>query len=156
MRGFLLALVVAWPLMWPSDGHAQTLADLSWMRGCWRFERNGEVVTETWIAPSAPVMLGFGLTKRGEDVRFWEQTRIVSDADGVAFIAMPSGRAAVRFAMIGSGARRVVFANPAHDFPQRVEYARRGDALTATVSGAGGEPETYPYQRIRCPAELRP
>jgi len=27
-----------------------------------------------------------------------------------------------------------VFENPDHDFPQRIEYARAGDTLTATIS----------------------
>jgi hypothetical protein len=69
---------------------------------------------------------------------------------------MPRGGAAVRFPMLESGPNRVVFANPSHDFPQRLAYARRGDALTVTVSGAGAGDEIYPYRRFRCPAELRP
>lgn len=152
MRGLIFALLLAWP----NAASAQPLSDLAWLKGCWRFERDGDVVTESWIAPEAPVMLGFATTRRAGELRFWEQTRIVSDADGIAFVAMPNGGSAVRFALADRSERRVAFANPTHDFPQRVEYARDGDALTAVASGAGGEPEVFPYRRIRCPSELRP
>ncbi|MBL8549192.1 MAG: hypothetical protein JNJ73_04360 [Hyphomonadaceae bacterium] len=153
MRIFAFLLMLLWPL----PASAQGLSDLAWMKGCWRFERAGETVTESWTAPSsAPVMLGYGTSERGGQLVWWEQTRIVSDGEGVAFVAMPMGRAATRFAMIESGHQRVVFANPAHDFPQRIAYARDGNRLNATTSGENAADETYPFRRIRCPSELRP
>jgi hypothetical protein len=34
-----------------------------------------------------------------------------------------------------------VFENLEHDFPQRIEYQRDGDRLTATISGPGEDGE---------------
>jgi hypothetical protein len=47
----------------------------------------------------------------------------------------------------------VVFENPAHDYPQRVAYTRKGDSLLAwidgTVSGKSRRVD-FPYRRVAC------
>ena len=47
-----------------------------------------------------------------------------------------------------------MFANAAHDFPQRIGYRRRGDRLDAwiegTVDGRARRVE-FPYVRVACP-----
>ncbi len=58
--------------------------------------------------------------------------------------------------MVEHGLQSVVFANPAHDFPQRVSYSRDGNRLTAIVSGGDGQGITFAYRRIGCSGALRP
>ena len=41
-------------------------------------------------------------------------------ADGIAYVAQPGGQPPTRFALAEQADRRVVFADPAHDFPQRL------------------------------------
>ena len=49
----------------------------------------------------------------------------------------------------------VIFENPAHDFPQRIIYRRRGaDSLLARVEGMRGgrlRGLDFPYRRVPCP-----
>jgi hypothetical protein len=152
---FLAAFFVA-----ASPAHAQTMSDLHWLKGCWRTSNAGPVITEVWLAPPMPAMLGYSYTIGEGEVQGWEQTRIQMIDGWPHFIAMPDGGAPVRFRQRETGAptpNRVWFDNPAHDFPQTVEYHRVGDRLTAVVSGAGGgDPTTFNYRRIRCSANLRP
>ena len=41
--------------------------------------------------------------------------------------------------LVETGDSHAVFENDAHDFPQRIRYARDGDTLTATISDMSGE-----------------
>lgn len=47
---------------------------------------------------------------------------------------MPNGDAPVEFALVRQDARSIEFANPAHDYPQRIRYWREGEALHAEIS----------------------
>jgi hypothetical protein len=137
--------------------HAESLADLSWLKGCWRTQGPGPEITEVWIAPPLPALLGFSYTVGEGETQGWEQTRIDVNGDGrPIFVAMPSGNPPVTFDIIEDDTPNIVaFENPAHDYPKRVEYAREGDVLRARISG-GGDPIGFVYHRIACPAELLP
>lgn len=138
--------------------HAQMLGELHWLKGCWRAEGGRSLITEVWTAPPMPAMLGYSYTTREGHVRAWEQTRIEL-IDGVPhFVAMPNGAPPVAFRMRAtSEPNHVWFDNPAHDFPQTVEYRREGDRLHAAVSAADGADRiAFAYRRIRCSAALRP
>ncbi len=149
---------------------AQDISDLRWLSGCWRTEapsdpESGATYTEVWIAPPAPMLLGFGFTVGEGEVQGWEQTRI--EVNGrLEFVAMPLGGFPVRFQIVEAAERPenarhadnyVVFENPAHDFPQRISYMRDGNRLTAEISSIDrSDAYTFEYRRIRCPANLRP
>jgi hypothetical protein len=150
---------------------AQTLEDLHWMRGCWRTEapraaESGAVVTEVWLAPPMPAMLGYSYTMGEGEVQGWEQMRIEMIDGWPHFVAMPNGGAAVRFRLREMAihvdepaAEAVIFENPEHDYPQIVQYVLdlSNGALTATISRSDGtDAVTFEYRRIRCPANLKP
>jgi len=47
---------------------------------------------------------------------------------------MPNGGAPVEFAMVKQDDSSIEFANPTHDFPQRIRYWREGDTLHAEIA----------------------
>ncbi len=149
----LLALLIA------PAADAQTLRDLAWLKGCWRTTGDGPVITEVWLAPPMPAMLGYSYAIGESETQGWEQTRIEMIDGWPHFIAMPNGGPPVRFRMRETDTptpNRVWFDNPEHDYPQTVEYRRERNALHAAVSGANGaDRTTFAYRRIRCPAALR-
>ena len=157
---FVLALLLA------PAARAETLADLAWLKGCWRTQGDGPEITEVWLAPQMPAMMGYSYTVGEGGAQTWEQMRIEMIDGAPAFIAMPNGGPPVRFDLvgyhIGVNIRRrpfggVSFDNLQHDYPQRVEYVRSGNSLTATISGAdGANPITFRYRRISCDRSLRP
>lgn len=131
-RRILLGLA----LLLPAPLTAQQQNGLpAWMTGAW-IEAKGEIWTEEyWTPPRGGLMIGAGRNGKGEELLGWEATRIAIDKTGkLAFIAMPEGGAATTFAMEKSDASSISFANPAHDYPQRVRYWREGEALLAEIS----------------------
>lgn len=109
-----------------------SVAALAWMAGCWV----GEGGEECWLAPRGGTMVGINRGPEREDRQpAFEFLRIVERDDGLAFLASPEGRyPPVAFAAIEVGASRIVFANPEHDFPQRITYwLEDGETLRARV-----------------------
>lgn len=114
------------------------LEDLAWLAGHWGGTVDGVVMEEVWLAPAGGVMPGTHRDLRGARSSF-EFMRIAETSAGIVFYAQPGGNAATAFRLVESGERRAVFANPQHDFPQRIVYWRAGEELCARVEGAPGE-----------------
>jgi len=125
-----------------------------WMAGCWRLESGARVVEEMWMSPAGGVMLGVGRTVSNGRAVDHEFMQIRGDAGRVVFVANPSGQPEASFQMIKSGAREVVFQNPAHDFPQRVMYRLQDGTLTGRIEGTqNGKPRSadFPMRKVACP-----
>lgn len=139
--GLALLLVAASP--------AAKIDDLAWLAGQWVSEAEGRWTEESWAAPRGGVMLGHSRSGRGDALREFEFLRIAAGPDGVpAYIAQPGGRAPVAFALVRRDATSATFENAAHDYPQRIAYARTGDTLTATISRIdGSKPMRWMYRR---------
>ncbi|WP_324187688.1 DUF6265 family protein [Sphingopyxis solisilvae] len=139
--GLSLLLVAAAP--------AAKVEDFGWLAGQWTSEADDRWTEESWTGPRGGVMLGHSRSGRGDALREFEFLRIAAGADGApAYIAQPGGRAAVAFALVQHDAASATFENPAHDYPQRIHYARDGDTLTATISLIdGSKPMRWMYRR---------
>jgi hypothetical protein len=85
-----------------------------------------------------------------------EQLRLWASGDTLVYEAHPSSQARAEFRVLPATATELVFANPEHDFPQRIIYRRVGnDSLIARIEGdrAGRmQPITYPFKRRDCGA----
>jgi hypothetical protein len=113
----------------PPAGHA-------WLSGYWISCADGQQTTETWSASRDGVMIGVNFAS-GSGKPTWEFLRIGPSAGGLSLIATPSGQPPAEFplSVAKSTDTKLVFENLAHDFPQRVIYAREGEALTARIEG---------------------
>jgi hypothetical protein len=131
LLGVVLALAVG-PAV--ADRPATPLA---WMAGHWCSEEDGRRIDEVWLPEAGGMLLGMARTMRGTQVQSFEFMRIVSDGRSVSFHAQPNGAPPTEFTMVASGEGRIRFANPAHDFPNQVEYRREGDRLGAWIAGPG-------------------
>lgn len=131
--GTLLAALVALSLVGPARAAEPPpgVAGLAWMAGCWQ----GEAGEECWLAPRGGMMLGVNRgPARGERPPAFELLRIVERDGRAVFLAQPGGRCPeTAFPAVEMGDARVVFANPEHDFPQRITYWRDGETLHARV-----------------------
>jgi hypothetical protein len=106
----------------------------AWLSGHWlQCSAQGEVA-ETWTDTRGGVMLGMSKTVRAGKAG-WEHSRIGLADGGIVFHADPSGQTPVVFRAVEAGAARIVFENATHDFPQRITYERKGDALHARIEG---------------------
>jgi hypothetical protein len=110
-----------------------------WLAGCWSEQKGPNWTEECWTAPRADTMLGSGRNGRDDQLRSWETMQIEQAGDGkLVFYGAPRGGPRVAFAMISSGPREIIFANPQHDYPQRIRYWREGMDLNAETSLTDG------------------
>lgn len=130
---------------------------LKWLAGCWRATTPRHTIDEQWMAPSGDMLLGMSRGTRriaGRDtVVEYEFMRIFARGDSVIFRAHPKGQAGGEFPAERMDDSSVVFANPAHDFPQRILYRISGDSLHASIEGQHhGKPLTvpFPFARVAC------
>ena len=115
---------------------APSLTSLAWMTGVWISVDSDMETIEAWTIRSDR-LAGVSLTRRGDQALMVEHLLIEpTGAGGMVYLASPGGRQPpTAFHMETLEAQRVVFANPDHDFPQRIMYERRQDRLTATIEG---------------------
>jgi hypothetical protein len=134
MRKTIMALAAA--LLVPAAAAGQGEAALpSWMAGAWALSDGERWTEEFWTHPRAGMMIGASREGQGETLRSWEAIRIVRKPDGsLAYVPMPGGGAPVEFAMVRQDGQSIEFANPAHDYPQRIRYWREGDRLHAEIA----------------------
>jgi Domain of unknown function (DUF6265) len=122
-----------------------------WMTGCWLQETGENWTEECWMAPRGGLMLGAGRSGSGETLRNWEATQILAGKDGkLAFWASPNGGPRVGFPEVSRQGNEIVFANPKHDYPQRIRYWKQGDALNAETSLLdGSKAMRWRYRRVQ-------
>ncbi|WP_129794109.1 DUF6265 family protein [Sphingosinicella sp. CPCC 101087] len=139
----LLALALA------AASPAPAASDLGWMAGTWEMVSGERWSEEHWSVPRGGAMIGYSRSGRGEEPSEFEHLRIERGEDGVpVYLAAPGGRAVVSFRLVESGGSNATFANPSHDFPQRIAYRREGDTMVATISAAdGSRASSWTYRR---------
>lgn len=115
------------------------LAPARWLLGRWQAESGDKRILETWREVSATTFEGSGVTSARADAAVFdsEDLRLVAMLDAVFYVAKVAHNPyPVAFRMTGCEAGRLVFENPTHDFPRRLEYTMQPDGgLEVTVSG---------------------
>lgn len=126
------------------------LEDLSWMAGSWIERKAGVETEEHWLPPKAGLMLATNRMVASGKRPFFEFLRIEARDGKPVFLAMPAGRPATEFPMAEHGPQRIVFENPANEFPRRILYWREGEALLGRIEGTRrGQPasEQWRFER---------
>jgi hypothetical protein len=145
----LLAVAVVGSLLGRSNQPPKAaLTDLAWMAGSWAGTSRGVEMEEHWTAPKGNSMIGIHRdVAKGRTVLF-EFQRIEQQGEQVVYLASPGGRSpATPFPLKEVSATRVVFENPAHDFPQRIIYWKDGNDLLARIEGTmNGKPGSQEWR----------
>jgi hypothetical protein len=158
-----LVIVALLPVVLPAadqkkpgkEAPPKVLEQLAWLAGSWRLEQSGRVVEEQWMAPAAGVMLGMSRTvAKGRVVEHeFIQIRVGPGGD-LFYIALPSGQKEAAFQHTTLTDKEVVFANPNHDFPQKITYTLNPDgSMLAVIEGPRGDGTIrrveFAYQRVK-------
>jgi Domain of unknown function (DUF6265) len=152
------ATAVAWPIAHREARQGASLDQLAWFAGCWTYTSPRVVIEEYWTRPAGGSMLGMSRTLRrnpgGDSTIAWEFIRLYPRGIDLVYAAQPHNQPSAEFVSEKVIDGEVVFANPAHDYPQRIIYRRAGrDSLRARVEGTqNGRPRgsDFPYARVAC------
>jgi Domain of unknown function (DUF6265) len=153
LGGALILVGATW------DASPRRVERLRWLSGCWEQRDARSTAEEFWTTPNGGILFGVGRTivrrDQGDSTVSYEVTRIFERGGKLIFAASPSGQPPAEFTEQELTDTTVVFANPAHDFPQFVRYRRRGASeLHARVDGKmNGRDQGFglQYRRISCP-----
>ena len=116
---------------------------LDWLTGCWQGDDG--MTREVWSASEDGYYFGYSVVLKDGHAIFFEQMRI-DPAPLPVFNAYPRGEGPSAFPAISLSDTRITFANPEHDFPQKIEYWREGDTLRALISRMdGSSPGAFRY-----------
>jgi hypothetical protein len=155
VRPIVLAVLAAALLEQPSSAVGSQSAPYLpvWMTGCWSGERGAEKFHERWTGGDDSTLLGVAHTTKAGKLAAFEFLRVVVKDGRAVYVAQPNGAPPTEFAATAATATRVVFENPAHDFPKRVIYEKSGaDRLTASIDGGSEKANRieYPMTRAAC------
>jgi len=157
---FAILLLLLAPSADGGGAHPQppTVFDLAWLTGCWQRIDDEPGTMEMWTPPAAGTLLGASRSVRDGRTVFHEFLMIRETDDGLEYVALPGGRDETVFEMTRLASGEIAFANPGHDFPQRIIYRLDGeDRLLARIEGdtpGGPRAIDFPMRRVDCrPAE---
>jgi hypothetical protein len=122
---FSLTLLLAFPSARaaPKTTAEEALEPLAFLAGHWRGEKDGVVTEEVWLPPAGGMCLGMNRSVAREGGRASFEFLRIEVRDGKpVYLASPSAEEPTPFVLTSSEEGAVAFANPEHDFPQRIEY----------------------------------
>ena len=150
LRALAIALGVLVSSLYGAEP-AKSVSELKWLSGSWKLEAKGKLIEEHWMAPAGGSMIGMSRTIVDGNMLAFEFLRIEQRGDSLVYIAQPQGNPPTEFALVQASASELVFANPQHDFPQRIRYhLNNNGSVTARVEDESGKKGSdFPYLRAR-------
>jgi hypothetical protein len=129
---------------------------VGWLTGCWANKSGKTTSYELWKKINDTLYEGKSFTIKGDDIAVDETMQLVERENDLWYIptvkAQNNGKP-VPFKLISSDNKQLVFANPEHDFPQKIAYTQIStDSLVAEISGTiGGEQHArqFPMHKVR-------
>jgi hypothetical protein len=159
LKTFLIVAAVALSAMGLRPAHAAaqapaaaTLDTFTWLVGSWSRQTSRGEAVERWIRTSDDTMEGTSVSVAGGSSRVTEYLRLVRMGSDVFYVAKPGENPLpVAFKLTSADATRVVFENPAHDFPTKITYTRLpADSLVVVIEGPmDGVTRQIPFRFVR-------
>lgn len=138
---FLLTLFVFFPVF----TMAQTsLQSLEWILGEWQHIQGEMVFTEQWqMSPDSSLYIGTGKAQKNDKIVSQEDMRIEmlnGELHYIVTVHNHNENSAIPFRLTSSTNNSVIFENPDHDFPQKIEYTfKNNNSIHAVVSATLNE-----------------
>ena len=143
------------------------LDQLAWLRGCWAGKVEQFDFVENWLPARGGMMVGINQTivqernkSNATKTQDFQYLRLEERADGVYYVAIPSGKkeSAFKLTSVGEelGRQAYTFTNNGDEFPHEIVYMHGKEGwLFAKVSGkTANHPHptevTYPMQHVDC------
>jgi len=132
-----------------AQADCSSLQVAEWLVGEWQGTRGANRLVERWEKLSAQTFEGKGTTTRDAKVVESEELRLVLMEQRVFYVAKVAQNALpVAFALTQCDGQRLVFENPAHDFPKKLEYQLTGPTTFSVRVSAGERGYTLTFNRL--------
>jgi len=125
-----------------------------WLIGDWENKSPQGDLSESWQKINDSVYKGQSYFIKGKDTLHFESIVLSETGGAVKYSPQVKGQnddKPVDFKLTSATDKQLVFENPAHDFPQKITYAKvTNDSLVVEISGMQqGKPasEKYPMKR---------
>ncbi len=127
-----------------------------WLIGTWENKTTKGSIYETWNKKNDHEFSGKSYIIQEKDTIVFENIQIVQDKKELFYIPTvknQNGGLPIRFSAKMISDNKLVFENPAHDFPQVISYTKTGEnMLIAEISGTkNGQKrnQIFPMKRIK-------
>ncbi|MBK9689591.1 MAG: hypothetical protein IPO65_18255 [Saprospiraceae bacterium] len=123
---------------------AQSHKSPDWLLGEWKLTlKNNKTLMESWTKAGDSLFVGESkMVAADGSVTPQETIRMQLKADGWYYQPTAFGQnenQEVGFKVIFISGLEFIAENPAHDFPQRIQYRRLGEKLYASIEGKNGD-----------------
>ena len=151
----ILIILLAITLASCQNQNKNLIAQAEWLLGTWEYRDDSENVSyESWTKVNDNEFSGESYVLQGEDTIIFEIIQLTQKQDSIFYIAKVEGQnnnLPIRFALTSISENMMTFENPAHDFPQKIEYSKVDNKLMiAEISGLiNGKEEVYRFSMIR-------
>lgn len=132
------------------------LENAKWFLGNWENVTKESVSREIWTQKNDSTLVGESFTTVEKDTVFYEKMDLVQRNDSLICIISvrdQNKEKPVSFYMTKSTDSQIVFENPKHDFPNKIEYNKVGnDSIFAKICGTENGKETsidFPMKRSK-------
>ena len=151
----ILIILLAITLASCQNQNKNLIAQAEWLLGTWEYrDDSGNVSYESWTKVNDNEFSGESYVLQGEDTIIFEIIQLTQKQDSIFYIAKVEGQnnnLPIRFALTSISENLMIFENPAHDFPQKIEYSKVDNKLMiAEISGLiKGKEVVYRFSMIR-------
>ncbi len=148
ITAFLLVLNLG-NVAFGQESTAQKFKKLEWLVGNWQRTnaKPGQSGYENWSKVSDTKLAGTGVTLKGKETIFVEKLDLSIRGTDIFYTVVITGEPnPIDFKLTSVTKDAFVFENPAHDFPKKIAYERKGKTAKAVVSGDG---KTLNYEFTR-------
>jgi len=143
---FIVLLVACQPKAKPNSTETSNYKELQkvhWLKGTWQRQSAKGILTESWQQLDDSTFAGRSFFVSNRDTLSSETIRLEQRNGKLYYIPIVSGQndgKAIVFTQTKLSDSMIIFENPAHDFPQKIEYRfQKPDSLIAEVSSVSGE-----------------
>ncbi|MBL7711788.1 MAG: hypothetical protein JNL13_04965 [Chitinophagaceae bacterium] len=149
----IVVLIVLCSWQQPSDSGVQPA---NWLRGSWVYHGARGPVYECWTRVSDTGLSGKSFMLKSGDTVVLESIYLLSEQGTLYYIPAVTRQnrgLPVRFTAKAVSPGKLVFENPAHDFPQCISYTLiTPDSLLAEISGTRNgtaQRKLFPMKRVQ-------
>lgn len=110
-----------------------------WLIGSWKGVIGEGVSVENWYKQDDSTYVGAGLFIKGNVNLSEESVKLYQRGKDLYYEPTVKGQnngKPITFKMVSISAKKMIFENPQHDFPQKITYVQMAeDSMVATISG---------------------